>query len=261
MNFFECLKVAKVLFITDCKILKFTLLDKIVNIAIWTLCTLFVNAYLLPSFGIAASFGMVTFGGMMASSGIFEGFSSIVQLVGDLSNDKVTYYYATLPLPTWLMFTRLIVFNAFVYSIISMVLLPMGKMLLWSNFDLSDVNWIKLFLIMIVANLFYGAFALFTTSFVRGFYQIGNVWSRFIFPLWFLGGFMFSWQVLYNNMPVFAYIDLLNPIVYISEGYRAALTGSPDYINFWICLAMTALFGLVTAYSGIKRLKKRCDFM
>ena len=72
---------------------------------------------------------------------------------------------------------------------------------------------------------------------------------------------MFSWQSLYMTSPVFAYIDLLNPVVYISEAYRSALIGPAGYLNFWFCVVMISLFGIVVGCVGIRRLKKRCDFI
>lgn len=253
--------VAFQLFMTDVKMAKQFFFSKVIDISIWITCSLFVNAYLLPKFGIAPEFGMITFGGMLASAGIFEGYNSIITLVGDLSGDKITYYYATLPLPSWLMLSRMILSNACLYTLLALSFLPFGKLLLWSTFDLSLVNWFHFALIMVVANLFYGAFTLFTTSFIGGFYQMGSVWSRFIFPLWFLGGFCFSWQSLYQTSQPLAYVSLLNPIIYISEGYRSALMGPEGWLNFWLCLGATALFGIAAGWIGIRRLKRRCDFI
>jgi ABC-type polysaccharide/polyol phosphate export permease len=216
----------------------------------------------MPTFGVGAGFGMIAFGGLLASSGVFEGYSSIINLVSDLTGDKITYYYATLPLPTWLMLTRFIISHACLYMVLTLTFLPMGKLLLWNSFDLGSFDVLRFLIILVFANLFYGAFALFSTSFIDNMNSIGTVWARFIFPLWFLGGFMFSWQSLYKTSPIFAYIDLCNPIIYIAEGYRSALTGQPEgYIHFWICIGMISFFALIAGWIGIRRLKKRCDFI
>lgn len=253
--------VAYQLFVTDYKMARQVIVSKIIDISIWISCSLFVNAYLLPKFGIAPEFGMVTFGGMLASAGIFEGYTSIIMLVGDLSTTKITYYYATLPLPTWMMLARMIISNACLYTLLALSFLPFGKLLLWNTFDLSMVNWFHLVIVLFVSNMFYGAFTLFTTSFIDGIYQMGSIWSRFIFPMWFLGGFCFSWMSLYLTSKPLAYISLLNPIIYISESYRSAIMGPEGWLNFWLCIVMTALFAIAAAWIGIKRLKKRCDFI
>lgn len=261
MNYRSYLHTVKELFITDCKILKFTIWDKLINIAIWTMVTIFVNGYLLPQLGIAANFGVITFAGMLAAAGVFEGYGTIAQLIADLLHEKILYYYATLPIPVWLLFMRMILFNAFLYALLTITLMPLGKLLLWSTFDLSVINWFYFFIALLVSNLFFGAFSLFTASFIAGFHQMGNVWSRFVFPLWFLGGFAFPWYVLYKAAPIFAYLDLLNPLIYISEAYRVALLGQEGYLNFWLCMAMIMCFGVLAGLIGSKRLKKRCDFI
>lgn len=257
----QYLHTAKELFITDWKIFRQVLHDKIIDNAIWVICSVFVNAYLLPKFGISAAYGMLAFAGMLASAGTFEGYMTILTLVGDLSNEKITYYYATLPLPLWLMFVRFIISNACLYALLVLTYVPLGKILLYDSFDLTAVNWLLLIIITIVSSLFYGAFSIFTASFIRGFEHMGTIWARFIFPLWFLGGFAFSWAVLYETAPTFAYFDLLNPILYISEAFRAALMGQEGFLNFWLCLGMIILFGIAAGWIGIKRLKTRCDFL
>jgi len=261
MNYLFYAHVAKELFITDYKVFKQLVVAKIIDSNIGLICELFLAAYIMPNFGIAAGFGMIAFGGLLGTTGVFEGYNSIINLVSDLTGDKITYYYATLPLPTWLMLTRFIFSHACLYMILTLTFLPMGKLLLWNEFDLGAINIIKLMVILCCANLFYGAFALFSTSFIKNMNAIGSVWARFIFPLWFLGGFMFSWQSLYKTSPVFAYINLGNPIIYISEGYRSALIGSEGYLNFWLCIGMILLFTIAAGWIGIRRIKKQCDFI
>lgn len=261
MNIRHYLHTSKELFITDWKVTRQLLVTKIIDSSVWVICSIFVNAYLFPKLGMSSSYGMLAFAGMLASAGIFEGYSSIVTLVGDLSSDKTIYYYATLPLPTWLMIFRLACSNACLYALLTLSYLPLGALLLGSSFDIALVSWWKLLVITAIASLFYGAFCIFTASFIHGFEHMGTVWARFIFPLWFLGGFAFQWQVLYEATPLFAYIDLLNPILYISEAFRSALMGQAGFLNFWLCIGMICLFGIATGWIGIKRLKRRCDFI
>lgn len=261
MDFLNQLRVAGSLFITDCKSLRATLLDKIINISSWVIITIFVNGYLLPQMGIAANYGLITFGGVLAVAGMFEVYGIVAQLIADLLHEKIIYYYATLPLSANLLFIRMIAFNSCLSGFLTLCVLPLGKLLLWNDLDLLSFNWPYFVVAVIIANIFYGAFSLFTASFVYGFHQLGNVWSRFMFPLWFLGGFMFPWKILYQTVPAFAYLDLLNPLIYISEIYRIVLLGQEGYLNFWLCVCMVSIFTILCGWIGIKRFKKRCDFI
>ena len=91
--------------------------------------------------------------------------------------------------------------------------------------------------------------------------QIGNVWMRFIFPLYVFGGFQFTWYTLYNFSPRFAVLNLFNPMLYGIEGMRGAILGQQGYLPFWYCagalVVLTALFFVV----GYRRLKKQLDFI
>ena len=43
---------------------------------------------------------------------------------------------------------------------------------------------------------------------------------RLVFPLWWLGGYTFSWQQAYALSPYFGYAALCNPLLYALEGVR-----------------------------------------
>lgn len=258
LSYYHC---AKTLLITDFKTLGRNVKHKIVNLGIRTVCYIFVNAYLLTQFGVTKTFGIMTLGGILAVTGIFEGYNCIATLVGDLESDKITYYYATLPLPNWVIFFRLILSNAVLFMTLSLAILPMGKLLLWNTLILSSINWFHLMVTIIFASLFYGALVLFAASCAKGISALDNAWARLIFPLWFLGGFNFSWYSLYNTSPSLAMLDLMNPVIYITESYRSSLLGPEGWLPFWYCMGMIILLTIITGWIGIKRLKKQCDFI
>ena len=91
--------------------------------------------------------------------------------------------------------------------------------------------------------------------------KLGSVWARYIFPMWFMGGFQFSWTALHHVLPIVAYINLLNPMIYITEAMRVALLGQADYINFWLCLVAMVIFSCVCFAAGMRNLKQRLDFV
>ena len=91
--------------------------------------------------------------------------------------------------------------------------------------------------------------------------RIETVWTRFIFPLWFLGGFQFSWQIVYGISKPLSYVMLANPVTYVMEGLRAATLGQAGYIHFWICVGMLCAFSIATGTLAYRGLKKRLDFV
>jgi ABC-2 type transport system permease protein len=215
----------------------------------------------MPAFGIATSYSSFMLAGLCASAGLFGIFPSVAAIASDLEGDQVITYYLTLPIPSWMIFLRLILYYAINCGILAISVLPIGQLLIWNQFNILDINVGKFIIIFTLTQLFYGAFTLWIASRVRDMTKMGNVWMRFVFPLWFLGGFQFSWQVLVNKWPYFAWLNLLNPLTYIMEGTRAAVLGQEEYLNIWGCAGMLALFSLLCAWHAIVLFKKRLDFV
>lgn len=249
------------LFRSEFKIFLRTIHDKLIDLFIWIVISAFVNIYLMAAFGVHESFGAFTIASMVASAGLFEQFSSVTTLIADLEGNSVTSYYLTLPLPSWLVFVTYMAFYAFNSAILAMCVLPACKLLFWNHLDLSQFSLLKYLLIFKVTALFYGAFTLWVAGKVPSLERIGSVWMRFIFPLWFLGAFQYPLDAMTQLSDYFWYASLLNPMVYIMEGTRAAILGQEGYLNFWFCVVMTVIFTVICAADGIRMLKKRLDYV
>jgi ABC-type polysaccharide/polyol phosphate export permease len=142
---------------------------------------------------------------------------------------------------------------------LGLCVLPAGKLILGDMFALSQVNIVKFLLIVLILSLFYGALATFVATRIYNMSKIGNVWQRFVFPMWFLGCYQFSWQSLYQAFAPLAYLNFLNPLTYAMEGTRAAVLGQNGFLNYWLCLGMLIFFWLLFVRLGIAALKKRLD--
>jgi len=184
-----------------------------------------------------------------------------MHLVSDFEGDRVVSFYATLPMPTYLVFIRFFVYYAFNAMTMCLFVLPICKGLFWSQLDLTRISIPKFLLAFLLVNLFYGAYTIWIASRVPTTQKIGNVWMRFVFPLWFLGAFQFSWKVLYSIFPLGACLNLLNPMVYVQEIMRSAILGAEGYLPFFASAGMLCFFICLFLAWGIARLKKRLDFV
>lgn len=255
------LNVFKHLLLTDLKIYRQIIKNKVIDLLIWVTTIAFVNAYLMPAFGLPQSYTNFMLAGLCASAGLFEVWPSIVAFINDIEGDRIIEYYITLPIPAWMIFLKSIVSFVISAGTLILIVIPAGKLLLWNIFDLSSFSFIKFSAIFLAMSAFYGAFALMVGSFVKNMSTIGSVWMRFIYPIWFLGGFQFSWTVLFKTSPKLAYLNLINPMTYIMEAIRGAILGQEGYLPFWPCTSMVILFAFACAWYGIVRLKKRLDFV
>ena len=252
--------VCKELVYADLVIFKQMFFDKWFDLAIWVILTTVVSGYIMPFFGLA-NFGMFQLGGVIAATGIFELYSSAIDLVADFEGDRTINYSLTLPIPSWLAIISKSVYYFIIYFVLSLLMLPVGKLALWQQFDLSKVCYPKLILALIAQSIFYACFVLWASSVIENMTRLGNIWARFIFPMWFMGGFQFSWTALYQAFPTIAYINLLNPMIYITEAVRVAILGQSGYINFWLCLLAILIISLLCVTRGMHNLKRRLDFV
>ena len=132
---------------------------------------------------------------------------------------------------------------------------------MWNQLDLAQINYFKLLLALIFQSVFGACFTIWASSVIGNMSQMGNVWSRFIFPMWFMGGFQFSWKAVYHVFPIVAWINLINPMIYITESVRGALLVQADYLNFWLCLMIISLFSAIFLAMGMSNLKKKLDYV
>lgn len=86
--------------------------------------------------------------------------------------------------------------------------------------------------------------------------NVGRVFSLILAPMMFLGGPFYPWVVL-ENYPVLKGFALLNPLLYVSEGMRAAM--APDFptLPLWACFLGMGVSILLFAWGGILGFRKR----
>lgn len=233
--------------------------DRFFNACIWVVLTIVVFQYIFPTLGLSEDYGAFMACANAISWGFFEVMENVSRLIADLQGEKSISYDLTLPLPQWMVFCRLALASALQAMAISIFILPLSIVVLWNNFPLGAVSLGKIFLIFIVANLFYGFFSLLMSSLIPDLRGINNIWSRVIFPLWWLGGYQFSWETMRAISPITAKIMLANPILYTVEGMRAAVLGQEGYLNFWVCFFALIGFTLIVGYIGTKKMLKRLD--
>ena len=231
---------------------------RLINGALWAGITIIVFQYI--GFGDASvSLGLFMACANAVSWGFFEVMENIARLTTDLQGERSISYALTLPLPQWMVFFRIAISNALQGMAIAIFILPMAKILLWNNFCLEQMCLYKFLIIFVLAHLFYGFFSLWLASMVKNLEAIGDVWMRVVFPLWFLGGYQFTWASFVAKSPALAYLNLLNPLLYCMEGVRAAVMGQEGYLPFWWCCAALVFFTTLVGAVGTIKMKQKLD--
>ena len=237
----------------------------IVTLMIDNLCMLgvivFTFGYLMPYMGMAINLIGPMFIGQVLTLLINLGFALSTKLIQDIKFDKFIEYQLGLPISSnWLIASYIVSF-VIRASILILPLLGLGALFLGSSFIVYKTNWPAFLLIYILIGTFVGAlFMLFSFTYdYKWFWQ--SIWARRIDPLYLLSSMFFIWKVLHTHAPTFSKILLLNPLTYVSEGVRATLIGSDQYIPALYCALALFTASIITIYQLKIQMKKTLDYL
>lgn len=232
--------------------------SKLQNCLVWSMITALVFHFIMPAMGLH-NYGPFILVTGAATWGLFAVMHNVASLIADIHGDNALSYELTLPVPQWVIFVKIALVHAYQSFLLSICVVPIGKLLLWKTIHFPHFSLLKFLFILILANIFFGFFSLFLASIIKNLYKIGNIWLRVIFPMFYLGGYQFSWKMLHTISPTLSYISLCNPLTFVLEGTRAATLDPSLSLPYWPCCFAILGFTFLAAYIGIYRFKKRLD--
>ena len=115
-------------------------------------------------------------------------------------------------------------------------------------------SWPFLILVLVLASLVSGALGLTIGTAVKP-QQIGLIFGVVVMPITFLGCVYYPWAAL-KPLPIMQHAVLVNPIVYMSEGMRAAVTSMP-HMNEGMIVGMLLFFLLLLSWLGMRGFYRR----
>jgi len=209
----------------------------------------FVFAYVLPKIGEgfhgggAADFGTILVPGLMAVAMIFQGIAAVaLPLVNEFGRTREIEDRIMAPLPVAGVAIEKIVFGAMQSIVAALVVFPVVAVIPAAPVSVHVASWPLLIVVLLLASLISGAFGLTIGTLFRP-QQVPLIFSIIVVPVTFLGCVYYPWQLL-DPLPVLRYAVLVNPVVYISEGLRAALT--PDVPHMHPAAFLSAMLVLLT---------------
>jgi ABC-2 type transport system permease protein len=139
--------------------------------------------------------------------------------------------------------------------IAAVVVLPLARLVMGPIPGLSFANAGMLVLVTVLSGAAFAAIGLFLGTAIAP-KHIGLMFSVILGPMIMFGCTYYPWAGL-KVVPAMQYLVLVNPLVYVSEGLRAALTPSLPHMNVSVMLvaliATTALFLVL----GLRAFDKR----
>ena len=231
----------------------------------------FVFLYVFPEIGQGiggaggargeSAFASVLIAGVVGISIMFQGIMSVaLPMSTEFGYTKEIEDRVLAPMPVWLVAVGKVVAGAVQGLIAACIVFPVAKYVHARGVTAHlDIHWPVLILLLPLACIMCASFGLVLGSRVEP-RNISAMFGFIVLPMTFLGGTYYAWTTL-QHVKVFGFpwlqtLVLVNPLIYVTEGFRAALTTTSHmhlYVIFPVLLGITA----VLLWQGIAGFKKR----
>jgi ABC-2 type transport system permease protein len=220
------------LLVRDATVLRRELVPFLTRTVMQPLLFVFVFAYVFPRIGQdigggagASDFATVLVPGLVAVAVIFQGIIAVaLPLSNEFGGTKEIEDRIMAPVRVEVVAAEKILFGAIQSLLAGLVVLPMVALVPATPVALEVSSWPLLLAVAGLSALLSGALGLALGTYVNP-RQIGLMFSVVVLPLTFLGAVYYPWASL-DAIPWLQVLVLVNPLVYVSEGLRAALTPS-----------------------------------
>ncbi len=253
------LKICARLLQRDMYVFKEAAVSRLINTAVWVWMIIYIYEYVGLGFSGVLELGLFIACSECIARGFMGLFGNLVRLLCDLKGSNTLSYHLSLPAPHWMVLVTVAISQAIQLMILAAVVFPIAGVILHKRLLEVPFSCFKIGIIFLLAYLFYGFLTLLYAGLIDSTDKIGTLRVRFNDVFFWLGAYFFTWQRLYTANHIFAYVDLLNPLVYACEGMRAAVMGQAGYLSFWICCLALAGFSVVIGYWGVQRMMRKLD--
>ena len=250
----------------DLYVLRRELFPFVVRVCMNPLLFLFVFTYIMPHMtgGAAmnptarmagANFSTVLLPGLMAVAIMFSGIAAVaLPLAQEFGVTREIDDRVMCPLPVAAVAAEKICFSAMQSMVAAAIVFPLARYIPTTPAQAHVSSWPFLVAVLVLASLTSGALGLTIGTTVKP-QQIGLIFGVVVVPITFLGCVYYPWAAL-GSIRWLQIGVLFNPIVYMSEGLRAALTDMP-HMNEIAIIAMLLFFLVLLSYVGMRGFLRR----
>lgn len=246
----------------DLRVLRRELLPFLSRTIMQPFLLLFVFTYVFPQIGQGiggsgsseGAFNSIIMGGLLGSAVIFTGIQAVaLPLVQDFGYTREIEDRVMAPLPVGLLAFQKIAAGAIQGMLSALVVFPLALVIPAEPITLH-VNWPVLITALPIAAVLGASLGLTIGTKVAP-QQVSLVFSLLLIPMTFLGCVYYPWSSL-ATIKWLQIAVLVNPLVYMSEAFRAALVPIP-HMSLWVVYPAMIAFTLLLARTGIKGFRRR----
>ena len=219
----------------------------------------FVFLYVFPQIGQGvgsaggrageSAFASVLVAGVVGISIMFQGIMSVaLPMATEFGYTKEIEDRVLAPMPVWLVAVGKVAAGAIQGVLAAAVVFPIAAVIHAKGIHARlSVDWPVLVTLVPLACVMCASLGLLLGTRVEPRY-VGAMFGFIVLPMTFLGGTYYTWNSLENihaaGIPWLQILVLVNPLLYVTEGFRAALTTSshmPLYTIYPVLVVATAL--------------------
>lgn len=208
-----------------------------------------------------SAFATVLVAGVVGISIMFQGIQSVaLPMSTEFGYTKEIEDRVLAPLPVWLVAVGKVTAGAIQGLIAAAIVFPIAAVVHAKGIEAHlTVHWLVLITLIPLSCVMCASLGLVLGTRIEP-RNIGAMFGFIVLPMTFLGGTYYAWTAL-NHVKVggFSWLQVLvlvNPLIYVTEGFRAALTSSAHmhlYVIYPVLSAICAFF----LWQGIAGFRKR----
>jgi ABC-2 type transport system permease protein len=259
------------LVLRDLAVLRKHLVEFVIRVLVQPFLLCFVFLFVFPKIGqgigggthpgAESDFATVLVPGVVGISIMFQGIQAVAMpLAQEFGFTREIEDRVQAPCPIWLVALSKVLSGAVQGLLSAIIVLPIASVVhapgVHANIDLHW--WVILTLLPIACVAMSSLGLLLGCSFEPR--NIGLMFGFIVLPITFLGGTYYQWTrlapVTVGSFPWLQALVLVNPLIYVNEGMRAAFTNA-EHMHLYIVYPVLLAFGVAFLSLGLHRFRSR----
>ena len=217
----------------------------------------FIFGYVMPRQGIVQEgYANLLLPGILALSMTLSGMQSVaLPLVVEFGWTKEIEDRLLAPISITGVAVEKIIVGIIQAIIAGLFVLPLAWLMMGTHLSLQPTNFLLLISVALLTSWLFAAFGMVMGTIVEP-QQIGLMFNVLLGPMIFFGCAYYPWATL-RVIPWFQKFVLINPLVYASEGFRAALTPQLAHMPPLLILGGLVGFCALFTFLGLRQFERR----
>ena len=217
----------------------------------------FVFGYLLPRMGfVDRTYTGALLPGILGVSLAFASVQAVaLPMVADFGWTREIEDRLLAPVPTWVIALEKVIAGTAQGVIAALFVLPVARLIMGPIAGLDFAHFGLVIAMTLLGAFAFSSFGLLLGTAIRG-EQIGLMFGLIVAPMIFFGCAYYPWKALAAT-PVIQVLVLVNPLVYVSEGMRAALTPALPHMSLPLVAAALVAISALFMLLGLRTFEKR----